>query len=145
MVAAAAIRRSSADAEATPMRTELALAAIGGVLVATTATVDASCVPGFDFAIFAKNNLHIQGQAGTDAWNSANGSYATTNVCDDADIGTNSSASGAGYIQSNSTTVCGDAKSGAGSTAASVFTGNGNIIGSKSAQTANQPLPNVTV
>jgi hypothetical protein len=127
------------------MRTELAVVAIGGVLVATSSPVDASCVPGFDFAIFAKDSLHIQGAAGTDAWDSANGTYASTQQCADADIGTNSSATGAGYIQSKSTMICGDALSGAGSNPSSVYGGNGNIGGTKAAQATNQALPNVTV
>jgi hypothetical protein len=125
------------------MRTEAVLAILA--VVVAPAVADASCVPGFDFAIFAKNSIHVQGNAGTDAWNSANGTYAATNTCDDADIGTNSSASGAAYIQSNSTMVCGDAFSGAGSNPSLVITGNGNIGGAKAAQSTNQSLPNVTV
>src|ERR1043165_5134690 len=125
------------------MRTKLALVAVGLALAPSAA--DASCVPGFDFAIFAKNTIHIQGQAGTDAWSSTSGTYAATKVCDDADIGVNSTAAGAVYIQSNATMVCGDGFSGAGSTPSSVFTGNGNIGGTTSAQTTNQSLPNVTV
>jgi hypothetical protein len=125
------------------MRTEVLLAIVA--VAAAPAVADASCVPGFDFAIFAKDSIHIQGAAGTDAWNSSNGTYAATKTCDDADIGTNSSASGAAYIQSNSTMICGDAFSGAGSNPSLVITGNGNIGGAVAAQSTNQALPNVTV
>ncbi|HTL39172.1 MAG TPA: hypothetical protein VL326_38855 [Kofleriaceae bacterium] len=125
------------------MRTKLALVAVGLALAPSAA--DASCVPGFDFAIFAKDGIHIQGNAGTDAWNSTNGTYAATKNCDDADIGTNSSSSGAVYIQSNATMVCGDGLSGAGSNPSLVFTGNGNIGGTTAAQSTNQSLANVTV
>lgn len=126
------------------MRTELALVAVA--LASAPAVADAdSCVPGFDYAIFAKDGIHIQGNAGTDSWNSANGSYASTNACDNADIGTNSSTAGAVYVQGASSTICGDGKSGAGSSPGSVFSGNGSITGTTSAQTTNQSLPNVTV
>ena len=118
------------------MRTELTLIASAIALANAPAVADASsCVPGFDYAIFAKDKIHIQGNAGTDSWNSTMGSYASTNACSDADIGTNSTSAGAGVIKSGSTTVCGDVFSGAGSDPGSVFTGNGNITGSQSAQT----------
>lgn len=127
------------------MRTELTLVLASLLAVSTVSTARAaSCVPGFDYAIFAKNSIQIQGNAGTDSWNSANGTYATTNTCADAGIGTNASTAGAAQVQSNSTMICGNAVSGAGSNPNSVFTGNGNITGTKSAQTANQSLPNVT-
>ena len=128
------------------MRTELTLIASAIALANAPAVADASsCVPGFDYAIFAKDKIHIQGNAGTDSWNSTMGSYASTNACSDADIGTNSTSAGAGVIKSGSTTVCGDVFSGAGSDPGSVFTGNGNITGSQSAQTSNQSLPDVTL
>ncbi|HUS28298.1 MAG TPA: hypothetical protein VMZ53_07310, partial [Kofleriaceae bacterium] len=103
------------------MRTELIVVTIA--ILAAPSIVDASCVPGFDFAIFAKDTLQIQGNAGTDAWNSATGTYAATKTCANADIGTNSSTSGAAHIQSNSTMICGDAYSGAGSNPTAVYTG----------------------
>jgi hypothetical protein len=126
------------------MRTELALVALA--LTSVPATADAgACVPGFDYAIFSKNSIQIQGNAGTDSWNSANGTYAATKTCDDADIGTNATIGGAAWIQSKSTIICGDAFSGAGSNPSSVITGNGNITGTKAAQQTNMSLPNVTL
>jgi hypothetical protein len=127
------------------MRTELALIALATIASVPSRADASACVPGFDYAIFAKDSIHIQGNAGTDSWNSSMGSYGSTHACSDADIGTNSTDAGDGYIQSASTDVCGDAVCGAGCTPGSVFTGNGNIHGTQTSQTSNQSLPDVTV
>jgi hypothetical protein len=128
------------------MRTELRLLLVVALAALAPSSAEASaCIPGFDYAIFAKNTIQIQGNAGTDSWNSAVGTYATTNTCADADIGTNSTGGGAVQAQGASTVICGDGFSGAGSNPTSVFTGNGNITGSKVAQTTNQVLPNITL
>ncbi|HVK88519.1 MAG TPA: hypothetical protein VM513_30585 [Kofleriaceae bacterium] len=126
------------------MRTELLVVASLAALVPGSAEAD-SCVPGFDYAIFAKDALHIQGNATTDSWSSALGTYASTKTCGDADIGSNSASGGAVYIQGASSQVCGDAFSGAGSTPTSVITGNGTITGSKSSLANNLALPAVTL
>jgi hypothetical protein len=127
------------------MRTELAVIALAALASAPSRADASSCVPGFDYAIFAKNKIHIQGNAGTDSWNSSMGSYDSTNSCSDADVGTNSTSAGAGYIKSASTDVCGDAFCGVGCTPSSVFTGNGNIHGTQNEQTSNQSLPDITL
>lgn len=126
------------------MRTRIALLATSLVALAARPADAGSCVPGFDYAIFAKNGIHIQGNAGTDSYDSSVGPYASTHACSDSDIGTNSTAGGKIHVQSASTTVCGDAIVGAGGNPAVVITGNGTITGSKSAQTANTVLGNVT-
>ncbi|HLL20872.1 MAG TPA: hypothetical protein VK427_02015, partial [Kofleriaceae bacterium] len=125
------------------MRTSLALALV--VVMAAPRIVDAACVPGFDYALFARNTVHIQGNAGTDSYDSAVAPYATANACDGADIGSNSTAAGAVHVQSNSTDVCGDAFVGAGGSPGSVITGNGNILGTRAAQGTNLVLGNVTI
>jgi len=127
------------------MRTELGLLIVALASLAPSSVEAGTCIPGFDFAIFAKNTIQIQGNSGTDSWNSAVGTYATTNTCADADIGTNSTGGGAVQAQGNSTVICGDGVSGAGSNPTAVFTGNGNFTGSKVAQSTNQALPNITV
>ncbi len=127
------------------MRTKLGILVVALASLAPSSSEASACVPGFDFAIFAKKSIQIQGNAGTDSWSSDVGTYATTNSCADADIGTNATGGGAVQAQGASTVICGDGLSGAGSNATSVFTGNGTFTGSKLAQTKNQALPNITV
>jgi len=74
------------------MRTKVGILVVMLASLAPSSSEASACVPGFDFAIFAKNSVQIQGNAGTDSWNSDVGTYATTNSCADADIGTNSTA-----------------------------------------------------
>jgi hypothetical protein len=128
-----------------------ALAAVAGSRDAAAA----SCIPGFDFAVFAKNNVDFQGDAGTDSFDSSFssdtfdssvGSYALTHTCSlDADIGTNSTAAGAVNVQSQSTEICGDISVGSGGNPSTVVTGNGDIDGTKAAQSTNLDLPDVTI
>jgi hypothetical protein len=116
---------------------------------------DAACIPGFDFAVFAKNSVDFQGDAGTDSFDSSFasdtfdsslGSYALTHTCSlDADIGTNSTAPGAVNVQSKSTEICGDVSIGSGGNTGTTVTGNGAIDGTKSVQGTNLDLPDVTV
>lgn len=119
------------------------LALAGLVLVARPA--EASCIPGFDYAIFADGAIAIQGQAGTDSYDSSLGTYADTHACADSDVGTNSTAGGELHVQALSTTICGDAMVGAGGDPGSVITGNGTITGTRTAQSQNTPMPDVTV
>ena len=126
------------------MRTSSAALSLLALVAIDVRTADASCIPGFDHAIFARNTIHIQGNAGTDSYDSSVGSYAATNSCTSAHIGTNSVGNGDVEVQSNSTNVCGNVYVGAGGVPASVVTGNGNITGTKSAQATNMALPNVT-
>ena len=115
----------------------------------------AACIPGFDFAAFAKNQIDFQGNGGTDSFDSSLssdsfdsslGAYALTHTCSlDADIGTNSTAAGAVNVQSNAAEICGDVSIGAGGNTTTVVVGNGNIDGTKSTQGTNLDLPDVTV
>lgn len=117
-------------------------------LLALTFDIDvarASCVPGFDYAVFAKDQINIQGMAGTDSWNSALGTYATTSACADGDIGSNGTAGGTIHVQSASAQVCGDVWIGVGGNPTTGITGNGSITGSEGALPAAVSLPNVTV
>ncbi|MDQ3367668.1 MAG: hypothetical protein M3680_19780 [Myxococcota bacterium] len=129
------------------MKTKITLAAlaVAGMSALVARPADASCVPGFDYAMFAKDSLHIQGNAGTDSYDSSAGTYATTNACADADFGTNSTAAGAAYLQGNSTVICGDGFVGAGGNPAMAITGNGNVTGGRGALTTNLALPNVAI
>jgi hypothetical protein len=125
------------------MRTSAALSLLALVAI-DPRPADASCIPGFDHAIFTRNTIHIQGNAGTDSYDSSVGTYAATNSCTSAHIGSNGVGAGNIHVQSNSTDVCGNVYVGAGGSPASVVSGNGNISGTKSAQATNMALPNVT-
>ena len=56
-------------------------------LIAVPSQADASCIPGFDHAIFTRSTIKIQGNAGTDSYDSSVGTYAATNSCAAAHIG----------------------------------------------------------
>lgn len=106
----------------------------------------ASCIPGFDYAVFAEGSIQVQGRAGTDSYDSSLGPYATTKACSDAALGTNSTNSGGVQIQAASTTVCGDVDVGAGGDPSTVIqqTGGATITGDKEALDANIALPGVS-
>ena len=83
------------------MRTELGLLVIASTLFVAR-PADASCIPGFDYAVFAKGNIHIENNCGTDSYNSAIAPYATGGC--EGNLGTNSAV-----MLENSVAVCGTA------------------------------------
>src|SRR5207248_2098652 len=104
-----------------------------------------SGIPGFDHALFDQTSIHLQGGAGTDAWDSSVGSYAITHHCSHADVGTNSTSPGALQVDGGAN-VCGDAHVGHGGIPAVVITGPGTILGARTAQNpTNKVLPSNTV
>ena len=112
-------------------------------LVATPRIADAACIPGFDFAVFADDTIHIQGGATVDSWNSSAGTYAQTNSCaTDGDLGTNSTTASTVDLASASINICGDVSVGAGGTASSVIDqhANATVKGTKGAQSTNTTL-----
>src|SRR5262245_47321127 len=137
------------------MHNRMKLLCVLAVLAGGREADAAACIPGFDFAAFAKNTIDFQGTGGTDSfdsslssdsYDSSPGAYALTHTCSlDADIGTNSTTAGAVNVQSNAAEICGDVSIGAGGNTSTVVVGNGNIDGTKSVQGSNLDLPDVTV
>lgn len=112
-------------------------------LLATPRIADASCIPGFDYAVFADDAIHIQGGSTVDSFNSSAGTYSQTATCGtNGDLGTNSTAADEVELLSASINVCGDVYVGAGGTAGTVIDqhANANVTGTKGAQSTNTTL-----
>ena len=62
------------------MRIDRALLATAALVAATPDVVEAACIPGFDYAAFGKNSVTFGGGAKTNSYNSATGTYASTNA-----------------------------------------------------------------
>ncbi|MCA9676400.1 MAG: hypothetical protein H6708_34530 [Kofleriaceae bacterium] len=128
-----------------PTRTLLASALAVALLCQAQPSHAESCIPGFDYAIFTKNKIANQGNAGTDSWDSSQGTYAQTATCADGDIATNSSDGGAINNQGASSVICGDAWIGPGGNPGNGITGNGVITGSRGALPTTLSTPSVTI
>lgn len=99
----------------------------------------------FDFAVFAKDSMHINGNALVDSYDSRNGAYGGANIGSSGDIGTNSA--GASTVDLNGNVmVNGDAAVGPSGDPSQVIdmTGGSTITGDQSALTKEKDYPAVT-
>ena len=127
------------------MRTELAL-----VMLATTTAIaqpaEASCIPGFDYAAFGKDQVQWRGGGQTDSYDSSVGPYATSMMTTGGDLGTNGDGCGAVTLAGSPTTVNGNIEYGSAGSACSVAgSPPATINGTRSAQTTEPSLPSVTI
>jgi hypothetical protein len=134
------------------MFTKLALTL--GLLAGLALTVSpssaraASCVPGFDDAVFGKRNVTLGGGATTDSYSStAPSTYGSSHVLSGGNIGSNGcTAPTAISLNGAPTRVNGNAAIGAGCAIGSgISTGAATITGAQSAQATNLVLTSVTV
>lgn len=99
----------------------------------------------FDFAVFAKNGMQINGNPLIDSYDSRNGSYGSQTPGDNGDIGTNSVANSGVTLVGNAT-VMGDAQVGPNANPADVISigGNASISGAQTASVKEKEYPSVT-
>lgn len=99
----------------------------------------------FDFAIFAKEDIHMSGNAVVDSYDSRNGPYDPLNAGQNGDIGTNSLDDDDVKLSGN-VTVKGDAVVGPGGDPNEVISisGNSQITGTQSAATSERGYPTET-
>lgn len=126
------------------MRIERALVAAAALVAATPDLVDAACIPGFDYAAFGKNSVTFGGGAKTNSYNSATGTYASTNSLSNGNIGTNGDSCGAITLNGAPTTINGNAQYGDTGSACSV-SGAGSVTGTKTSLGTDVSLPSVTI
>lgn len=99
----------------------------------------------FDFAVFAKNGMQINGNPLIDSFDSRNGSYDEQTPGANGDIGTNSVANSGVTLVGNAT-VMGDAQVGPNANPGDVISisGNASISGNQSSSTKEKEYPSVT-
>ena len=99
----------------------------------------------FNYAVFAKDNVQMSGNAQTDSYNSANGAYNPLTAGSRGDMGTNSTHGGTVQLSGN-VQVKGNAVVGTGGNPNNVITmsGNSQITGTQSAATSPLSLPPAT-
>lgn len=99
----------------------------------------------FDFAVFAKESMRINGNPLIDSYDSRDGAYGGANQGSEGDIGTNSTAASTVDLIGNAT-VRGDAMVGPSGDPSEVidFTGHATISGTQSAMSSEKDYPAVT-
>lgn len=94
------------------------------------ALVRLSATNPFQWAAFGDEFVKMAGGATTDSWNSAEGTYGTTQKASSADVGTNSKEAGAISLSGSKTSVGGAVAVGPGGSPSSVITGGGSYSSS---------------
>lgn len=99
----------------------------------------------FDFAVFAKQGMQINGNPLIDSYDSRNGSYGSQTPGDNGDIGTNSTGNSTVTLNGNAD-VRGDAQVGPNANPADVIsmTGNSSLSGAQTSMTKEKQYPSVT-
>src|SRR5688500_1293956 len=122
-----------------------ALISLAGLtlLAPSNAAAGPSCVPGFSYAMFGRDDITLSGGAVTNSYNSATGTFTLSNS--DGDIGTNGSACGTIKL-SGGVDVNGDAAYGATGNSCTISSSGGSTItGTSAALQQNISLPSVTI
>ncbi|MEJ7601742.1 MAG: hypothetical protein WKG01_27830 [Kofleriaceae bacterium] len=101
-----------------------------------------SCVPGFNHALFGKDEIKMTGHSVTNSYNSATSTFTLSNS--DADLGTNGSGC-ADITLSGGVVVNGDIQYGVDGTSCAISNNSSTITGTTGAQTQNVTLPSVTI
>ncbi len=104
-----------------------------------TGYVQTTPASAFNFGIFAKDSVSMNGNASTDGYNSNTGTYAATRIATGGSVGTDSTTNNTVTLNGN-TSIGGSVTTGVGSTPNSVIslTGNAVITGSRAAATTAQ-------
>lgn len=97
----------------------------------------------FDFAVFSKESMQINGNSIINSYNSLNGNYGGANIFSNGDIGTNSTTNGTVTLNGN-VTVNGDAEVGPNATPSDVISGIASITGTTSAASKEKNYPSLT-
>jgi hypothetical protein len=93
---------------------------LGLGLAASPRAAEASCVPGFDFAMFTNGSMSLENGANTDSYNSALAAYDPLNPGCAGNLGSNVGTVSVGsVVLQNSSKVCGTITTGGGSVSTS--------------------------